>query len=401
MDNATGQASESTPDWRPDLPLTRSAHPTATISESPVAGVSAGRPATTGAQRGAALRFASGGWSDDEVWLKATTRYGGRAPGRRRTSGYISDEGKSLGDINVADGSGWPYTSDVRYLEAGGLLTPADYMLPADLHRTPCQPLVTMAPSVSIASQPAETSFVVTERQLADVVRRISAEFNQPQVVVQPSADVRAPRPPTVDTSHPPRAAESTPVREGRSMERKSSKRESASGSRQHHVRWCSPSLSEVSDDEFYDAQQSPSRARSSRSSSRTARSVSRDRPSGSSTGVPSEHKASTQPSQLDKVTARGSTGAGGDPGDDSDGKKSKPEGEKSDRRRQTPSPGRVGASLSRSSRWMKPDKFGGTGSVETFLAQFDICAEYNGWSDNDKAAHLKCSLSSVAAQLL
>jgi len=125
MDNATGQASESTRDWRPDLPLTRSAHPTATISESPVGGVSAGRPATTGAQRGAALRFALGDWSDDEVWLKATTRYGGRAPGRRRTSGYISDEGKSLGDINVADGSGWPYTSDVRYLEAGGLLTPA------------------------------------------------------------------------------------------------------------------------------------------------------------------------------------------------------------------------------------------------------------------------------------
>lgn len=49
----------------------------------------------------------------------------------------------------------------------------------------------------------------------------------------------------------------------------------------------------------------------------------------------------------------------------------------------------------------MKPDKFSGTGSVETFLAQFDICAAYNGWTDKDKAAHLKCCLTGVAGQLL
>ena len=49
----------------------------------------------------------------------------------------------------------------------------------------------------------------------------------------------------------------------------------------------------------------------------------------------------------------------------------------------------------------MKPDKFNGSGSVETFLAQFDICAEYNDWTSKDKAAQLKCCLTGVAGQLI
>ena len=49
----------------------------------------------------------------------------------------------------------------------------------------------------------------------------------------------------------------------------------------------------------------------------------------------------------------------------------------------------------------MRPDKFNGTGSVDTFLAQFDICCSYNSWNDRDKAAHLKCCLTGVAGQLL
>ena len=49
----------------------------------------------------------------------------------------------------------------------------------------------------------------------------------------------------------------------------------------------------------------------------------------------------------------------------------------------------------------MKPDNFNGTGTVETFLAQFDICCSYNSWNDQDKAAHLKCCLTGVAGQLL
>jgi len=45
----------------------------------------------------------------------------------------------------------------------------------------------------------------------------------------------------------------------------------------------------------------------------------------------------------------------------------------------------------------MRPDKVNGTRSVETFLAQFDICSSYNSWNDQDKSAHLKCCLTGVA----
>jgi len=36
----------------------------------------------------------------------------------------------------------------------------------------------------------------------------------------------------------------------------------------------------------------------------------------------------------------------------------------------------------------MKPDKFSGEGSFETFLIQFQNCASYNKWSEEDKLAH-------------
>ena len=49
----------------------------------------------------------------------------------------------------------------------------------------------------------------------------------------------------------------------------------------------------------------------------------------------------------------------------------------------------------------MKPEKFDGKGSFETFLYQFENCSKYNEWSQTDKVAHLRWSLSGVAAQLL
>ena len=49
----------------------------------------------------------------------------------------------------------------------------------------------------------------------------------------------------------------------------------------------------------------------------------------------------------------------------------------------------------------MKPGRFDGTQSLEKFLAQFRTCACYNGWTQEDKAAFLKCSLSGAPAQLL
>jgi len=49
----------------------------------------------------------------------------------------------------------------------------------------------------------------------------------------------------------------------------------------------------------------------------------------------------------------------------------------------------------------MRPGKFNGTGSVDTFLAQFDICCSHNSWYDRYKAALLKCCLTGVAVRLL
>ena len=55
----------------------------------------------------------------------------------------------------------------------------------------------------------------------------------------------------------------------------------------------------------------------------------------------------------------------------------------------------------STSKKWLKPDKFDGSGSVETFLKMFENCAKYNGWNDVDKAAHFRWALTGTAAQLL
>jgi len=43
---------------------------------------------------------------------------------------------------------------------------------------------------------------------------------------------------------------------------------------------------------------------------------------------------------------------------------------------------------------WMKPEKFNGHGNFETCLVQFENCATYCRWSDEDKAAHLRWELT-------
>jgi hypothetical protein len=54
-----------------------------------------------------------------------------------------------------------------------------------------------------------------------------------------------------------------------------------------------------------------------------------------------------------------------------------------------------------RLSHVMKPPKYDGTSSVDTFLVQFDTCAEYNSWSDDQRCANLKCCLTGNVGQLL
>jgi len=52
-------------------------------------------------------------------------------------------------------------------------------------------------------------------------------------------------------------------------------------------------------------------------------------------------------------------------------------------------------------SRDIKPNKFNGKGSVETFMAQFAICASHNHWSDAEKTAQLKCCIVDEAASVI
>jgi hypothetical protein len=51
--------------------------------------------------------------------------------------------------------------------------------------------------------------------------------------------------------------------------------------------------------------------------------------------------------------------------------------------------------------RWMKPEKFDGRTSFETFMCMFENCAIYNKWNKIDKVAHLRWSLTGVVAQLM
>ena len=49
----------------------------------------------------------------------------------------------------------------------------------------------------------------------------------------------------------------------------------------------------------------------------------------------------------------------------------------------------------------MKPGRFDGTGSFESFLVQFEVCASHNKWTAADKVDHLRCALERAATQLL
>ena len=51
--------------------------------------------------------------------------------------------------------------------------------------------------------------------------------------------------------------------------------------------------------------------------------------------------------------------------------------------------------------RYIKPAKFDGTGSFETFLAQFQNCITHNRWSISEQLAQLKACLTKEAAQVL
>ena len=54
-----------------------------------------------------------------------------------------------------------------------------------------------------------------------------------------------------------------------------------------------------------------------------------------------------------------------------------------------------------RNRKWITPEHFDGLTPLATFLGQFETCAQYNRWDDDDKLAHLRISLRGSAALLL
>src|SRR5678815_2918815 len=60
-----------------------------------------------------------------------------------------------------------------------------------------------------------------------------------------------------------------------------------------------------------------------------------------------------------------------------------------------------VGGLLKNRPMQMKPGRFDGTGSLESFLSQFEVCARHNRWTASDRVDFLRCSLEKAATQLL
>ena len=52
-------------------------------------------------------------------------------------------------------------------------------------------------------------------------------------------------------------------------------------------------------------------------------------------------------------------------------------------------------------SNYVKAPKYNGTGSILSFLKQFDICAEHNAWSEKEKVVRLQCALEGQSSQVL
>lgn len=49
----------------------------------------------------------------------------------------------------------------------------------------------------------------------------------------------------------------------------------------------------------------------------------------------------------------------------------------------------------------MKPGKFDGNGSLESFFAQFEVCARHSRWTCDDKVDFMRCALEKAATQQL
>ena len=339
--------------------------------------------ATTGAhQRGAVLSAISGHWSDDEVQVRSTADYADMGHLQRRTSGYFSDD-EVVQPRREQEGQRTP-AADSWGIQDVNVTRRRDVLKsPADFETTGVQR--------HLASSSDDRELTLTQGQLEDVLRRACAEALRTSAASTVYDYTDSERRTTAVNGASTVGVTTTPAssQPGGVLRRPGSSRRSTAT-----VRWRSSSGNR-SEDEFFDALQSQS---SSRRPSTERQSRPRER---GSTSTDDTVRGGQRRAEVQSVS-RVSTGPG-DPSDDSDpdggGERDKPSGRSG--RRQSSSPAGRSSTSSKSSKWMKPDKFNGSGSVETFLAQFDICADYNGWTDKDKAAHLKCCLTGTAGQLI
>ena len=113
--------------------------------------------------------------------------------------------------------------------------------------------------------------------------------------------------------------------------------------------------------------------------------------------------RGSSKSRQGDRDSARGSRNDGSS--DDSCGRRRKrgsSRGSRESRRKEDYSSDRRDNDR-RHSRFqvMKPPKFDGRGSLDEFVMAFENCADFNQWTERDKAAYLRNSLAGNAAQFL
>lgn len=104
-------------------------------------------------------------------------------------------------------------------------------------------------------------------------------------------------------------------------------------------------------------------------------------------------YRRSAKHNQTSKRLTRGRRNrGGGDSGDDSSSNDSRSSDDQSTDRDQGTRQG---------GRFMRASHYSGCGSVETFIIQFELCTDYNKWSEADKVIQLKCCLTGIAAQML
>ena len=318
--------------------------------------------------------------SDNEIWLRHPTAH-------RRTSGYISAEDTVPKEVEYHPSTdrGQPdrESAQQRSTEDRALKSRGDFIVPSMVYGQQPKPLS------------GNPTFTMTQNQLMEIVRRACHEVTStPSGGIPVHTKQLSYSSPHIDADVDlqPAANDQVESNESRVRGRPTTPRHSMEPPpARTRVRWRSPF---ADGDEFFDARESLSRSRSRSTMSCDRRSTS-SKTSDTMTSS-AVYMQTTPPGRWRPPNPSD------DSGDNKDNEQPKRRGD-GRQRSPSPPPDRYGSATTPQSyrKWIKPDKFNGTGSVETFLAQFDICCTHNSWNDRDKAAHLKCCFTGMAGQLL